>query len=171
MTVEQHQRRTRTEILTARQGFVVGIIAGLALALVAGALSSAAGLGAWSPVNAAGSFFLRVQPIPTEMAGAVTYLGLAVMALLGGLLGALYATAQEPIDTPSLLIIAVYYGGVIWFVASFAVLSWLNPAVSAVWRSWPVLAGQLVFGAVLGIYAALRNPYRKPSRPIPEGKT
>ncbi len=170
MTVEQHQRRTRTEILTARQGFVVGMIGGLALTLVAGALSSAAGLGAWTPVNAAGSFFLGVQPIPTEMAGAVTYLGLVVMALMGGLLGALYATAQEPVDTPSLLIIAVYYGGVIWIVATFAVLSWLNPEVSAVWRTWPVLVGQLVFGAVLGLYAALRNPYRKPSAIVPEGK-
>lgn len=170
MTVEQHQRRVRTEILTARQGFVVGVVAGLALALVAGALSSATGAGLWTPVNAAGSFFLGVQPIPTEMAGAVSYLGLVVMALMGGLLGMLYATAQEPLDTPSLLIIAVYYGGLIWFISTFAVLSWLSPEVRAVWRSWPVFAGHLVFGAVLGLYAALRNPYRRPAGATPERK-
>ena len=98
MTVEQHQRRTRSEILTARQGFVAGIAAGLALALVAGVLSGAAGSGLWAPVNAAGSFFLNVQPIPTGMAGAVTYVGLAVMMVVGALLGTLYATAQEPQD-------------------------------------------------------------------------
>ncbi len=170
MTVEQHQRRARTEILSARQGFVVGLAAGLALALVAGVLSSAAGAGLWTPVNAAGSFFLGVQPIPTEMAGPVTYLGLVVMALMGGLLGMLYATAQEPLDTPSLLIIAVYYGGVIWIVSTFAVLSWLNPEVRAVWRSWPVFAGHLVFGGVLGLYAALRNPYRRSPGIAPEKK-
>lgn len=168
MTVEQHQRRVRTEILTARQGFAIGLVAGLALALVAGALSSAAGNGLWTPVNAAGSFFLGVQPIPTEMAGAVSYLGLVVMALMGGLLGTLYATAQEPLDTPSLLIIAVYYGGVIWIVSNFVVLSWLSPAIRAVWQSWPVLAGHLVFGALLGLYAAVSNPYGRSSGTIPE---
>lgn len=162
MTVEQHQRRTRTEILTARQGLVMGVFAGWTLALVAGMLAPLAGNGPWSAVNAAGSFFLGVQPIPGEMAGAVSYVGLAVMALMGGALGALYATAQEPLDTSSLLIIAVYYGFITWFVATFAVLSWLNPAVRSIWQSWPVLAGHLAFGAVLGVYAALRNPWRRP---------
>lgn len=141
----------------------MGIVGGWALALVAGLLSPAAGNGPWSPVNAAGSFFLGIHPIPGEIAGTATIVGLAVMTLLGGLLGTLYATAQEPLDTPSLLVIAVYYGFVTWFVATFAVLSWLNPAVKAVWQSWPVLAGHLVFGAVLGVYAALRNPYRRPA--------
>ncbi len=162
MTVEQHQRRVRTEILTARQGFVAGIVAGLALAVAAGALSQAMGTGMWLPTNAAGSFFMGVQPIPGDFAGTLSYVGLAVMALMGGLLGMLYATAQEPVDTPSLLIIAVYYGFVTWFFATIAVLSWLNPAVRAVWQSWPVLAGQLVYGAVLGLVAAVRNPYRSP---------
>lgn len=164
MTVEHHQRRVRTEILTARQGFAMGIVAGLVLALVAGALSAAAGSGLWTPVNAAGSFFLNVQPIPAGMAGAVTYLGLAVMMLVGALLGTLYATAQEPQDSPSVLIIAVYYGGVTWIVATFLFLSWLNPSVQAVWKSWAVLAGHLAYGAVLGLYAVVRNPYRRPSQ-------
>lgn len=162
MTVEQHQRRTRTEILSARQGLVAGVAAGLALALVSGALSAASGRGGWLPVNAAGSFFLGVVPIPADFAGAPSILGLAVMGVLGGLLGALYATAQEPVDTPSLLVIAVYYGFVTWIMATFAVLSWLNPAVRAVWQSWPVLAGHLTFGAVLGLAAAARNPFRQP---------
>jgi len=162
MTVEQHQRRVRTEILTARQGLVAGIVGGLALALVSGALSQVLGKGPWLPVNAAGSFFLGVQPIPGEMAGALSYVGLAVMALMGALLGTLYATAQEPLDTPSLLIIAVYYGFITWFVSTFLVLSWLSPAVSEAWRSWAVFAGHLVFGAILGLYAAVRNPYRRP---------
>lgn len=163
MTVEQHQRRVRSEILTARQGLAAGIVGGLALALVSGALSQALGNGLWLPANAAGSFFLGVQPIPGEMAGALSYAGLAVMALMGALLGTLYATAQEPLDTPSLLIIALYYGFITWFVSTFLVLSWLSPAVREVWQSWAVFAGHLVFGAVLGIYAALRNPRRRPS--------
>ena len=171
MTVEQHQRRVRTEILTARQGFAIGILAGLAFALVAGTLSSVLGSGAWTPINAAGSFFLGVQPIPADFAGAVSYAGLAVMTLMGALLGTLYATAQEPLDTPSLLIIAVYYGGITWFVSTFFILSWLNPAVREVWQSWPVLAGSLVYGAVLGVFAASRNPYRRAAEISPKGQT
>lgn len=141
----------------------MGMVGGWGLALVAGVLSPLVGNGLWSPVNAAGSFFLGVQPIPSEFAGTVSYVGLAVVTLMGGLLGALYATAQEPLDTPSLLVIAVYYGFVTWFTATFLVLSWLSPSVKVIWQSWPVLVGHLAFGAVLGVYAALRNPYRRPA--------
>lgn len=162
MAAEPHQRRTRTEILTARQGLAAGVGAGLALALVAGAGWAATGDGPWIPVNAAGSFFLGAQPIPADFAGAVSYVGVSVLLLMGGLLGVLYATAQEPLDNPSLLIIAVYYGGVTWIVSTFALLSWLNPAVRAIWQSWPVLLGHLVYGALLGLCAVARNPFRGP---------
>ncbi len=162
MTVEQHHRRTRIEVLTARQGLAAGMVGGLALALVAGALSAAAGRGLWTPVNAAGSFFLGVQPIPAGPAGLLTLVGLAVMLLVGGLLGALYATAQETLDNPSLLVIAIYYGGVTWITATFLLLSWLNPAVQAVWRSGALLAGHLAYGALLGLVAIWRNPPREP---------
>lgn len=161
MTVEQHQRRTRIEVLTARQVLAAGTVAGLALALVAGALSAAAGNGLWTPVNAAGSFFLGVQPIPPGPAGLLSLVGLLVMLLVGGLLGALYATAQETLDNPSLLVIAIYYGGVTWITATFLLLSWLNPAVQAVWRSGALLAGHLVYGALLGLVAIWRNPPRE----------
>jgi len=83
------------------------------------------------------------------------------MFVLGGLLGALYATAQEPVDMPSLLIIAVYYGFFIWFIATFVVMLLLNPLVQQVWRQWFILVGHLAYGATLGVFAMLRNPWRK----------
>lgn len=161
MAVEQHQRRVRSEILTARQGLLAGLAGGLALAGVAGGLSLIAGRGVWTPANAAASFWLGTRAVPAAWAGFSSALGLVVILLTGGLLGILYATAQEPVDTPSLLLIAVYYGFSTWFVANFLLLSWLNPAVRGVWQSWPVLVGHLGYGALLGFVAAARNPWRK----------
>lgn len=162
MTVEGHQRLSRMEILTVRQGVVAGLVGALALAAVAMLGSNAAGDGLWTPVNAVGAFFTGADIVPAEFSGLLSALGLLGMLGVGALLGALYATAQEPVDQPSLLIIAVYYGGLTWIIATFAVLSWLNPMVHDVWRSWYVLAGHLAFGAVLGVAAALRNPWVAP---------
>lgn len=158
MTMEQHQRLGRMEILTTGQGAVAGLAGSLALAAVAMLGSRAAGDGLWTPINAAGAFFTGADSVPPDPAGLQTLVGVLTVLGVGLLLGVLYATAQEPVDTPSLLIIAVYYGFLIWFIATFAVLSWLNPLVHDVWRSWYVLAGSLAYGAVLGLAAALRNP-------------
>ena len=46
----------------------------------------------------------------------------------------LYASAQSPEDTPSLIVIGVFYGLVTYIVSRLA-LRWLNPAVFAVWRT------------------------------------
>ena len=164
MTVEQHQRVGRSEILSVRQGLLAGLLGGLVMAATAAVGSAMLNGTPWLPINAPGAFFTGVDPVPAGFSGALTWLGLGAMLALGSLLGALYATAQEPVDTPSLLVIALYYGGLTWFISSFLVLSWLNPAVQDVWRTWPVLAGSLAYGLVLGAVAALRNPGTGPRK-------
>ena len=112
MTVEQHQRTGQSEILTIRQGFVAGIVASLVMATVAMVGSGLSGMGFWTPINAIGSFFLGggAESIPTGPAGAVTGLGILVQLAVGALLGMLYASAQSPEDTPSLIVIGLFYG-------------------------------------------------------------
>lgn len=161
MTVEQHQRFERMEILTVRQGVLAGLVGTLALAAVVMLGSSATSHGLWTPVNAAGAFVSGADAIPGDFSGWLSIAGLVTMLTLGALLGALYATAQEPVDTPSVMIIALYYGFFIWFVATFMVMLWLNPLVQQVWRQWFIFAGHLAFGAVLGIAAVMRNPWGK----------
>lgn len=156
MSVEHHQRRTRREALTARQGALAGLLGGLVLAASASTASHLAGRGLWTPINAAACFFASLRPIPTEAHGLLSALGVIVVLAVAALLGMLYATAQEALDAPSLVLIAVYYGLVTWIVATVLVLSWLNPAVKAVWQSWPVLAGHLLYGLTLGAVAATR---------------
>lgn len=164
MTVEQHQRSGRIEILTIRQGFFIGVVGAIGMALVAMVGSTITGQGLWTPINAVGCFFTKTRPIPADFAGGVSLLGMFVQLLMGGLLGMLYASAQERIDAPSLLIIAVYYGFITWFVASFFVLRWLDPAVAGVWRTWPVILSQLTYGAILGLFAVWRSR-RVPAAP------
>ena len=165
MTVEQHQRTGQAEILTIRQGLVAGLGAALVMAVVAMAGSSLSGSGLWTPINAAGSFFLGGgQPVPVDWAGAMTIAGVIVYLVVGGMLGMLYASAQSPEDTPSLIVIGVFYGLVTYIVSRLA-LRWLNPEVFSVWRTWPVFISQLVFGATLASVAALRNPMRRRAAP------
>ncbi|MEZ4770939.1 MAG: hypothetical protein R2844_21290 [Caldilineales bacterium] len=164
MTVEYHHRMHRMEILTVRQGVVAGLVGTLALAVVVALGSSATGNGLWTPINAPGAFVTGADAVPAGYAGLLSIAGIVTMFVLGALLGALYATAQEPVDTPSLLIIAVYYGFFIWFIATFVVILFLNPLVQQVWRHWFILAGHLTYGAVLGVAAMLRNPWNKETK-------
>ena len=162
MTVEQHQRTGQSEILTIRQGFVAGIVAAFVMATVAMVGSYLVGQGLWTPINAVGSFFLGsgAVPIPPDPAGAVTVIGVVVQLAVGSLLGMLYASAQSPEDTPSLIVIGLFYGLVTYIVSRLA-LRWLDPAVFAVWRTLPVFVGQLLFGATLAVIAASRNALRR----------
>lgn len=164
MTVEQHQRTGQSEILTIKQGFGAGLGAAVVMAVVAMAGSELSGMGLWSPVNAAGRFFVggSTAPVPTGYAGPVTLLGGFVTLAVGGLLGMLYASAQSPEDTFSLIVIGVFFGLVTYIVARLA-LRWLNIAVYDVWRTWPVAAGQVVYGATLASIAAWRNSRRRQS--------
>lgn len=152
MTAEQHRYRRPSEVLTGREGLLAGLLGSLVLVAVAGLIFAARGQSAWTPLNAAADFWLRPPLSP-----AARWLGLAVVLLTGGLLGVLYASAQEPLDLPSLLLIAIYYGFVTWMGASVLVLSWLSPATRAVWQSWPVLVGHLAYGLTLGLWAARRS--------------
>lgn len=164
MTVEQHQRLSQMEILTVRQGVLAGLLATLAMAAVVMLASGATNHGLWTPVNAPGAFVTGANSVPGEFAGGLSIAGMITMLALGALLGALYATAQEPVDSPSVMAIALYYGFFVWFVATFIVMLWLNPPVQQVWRQWYILAGHLAFGAVLGAAAVLRNPWGKGRR-------
>lgn len=154
MTVEQHQHTGRLEVLTIRQGMLFGILAAIVMTAVATAGFALSGNGFWTPINATGSFVIGSNPVPTGFSGSLTLIGLLIQLIMGGLLGALYASAQERIDRPSLLVVATYYGLVIWIVATFAVLSWLRPPIHDVMRTWPLLIAHLVYGLLLGLVAA-----------------
>ncbi|MEA3337654.1 MAG: hypothetical protein U9R25_17290 [Chloroflexota bacterium] len=158
MTVEQHQLTGRLEVLAIREGFLIGGLAAIVMAIVAMIISALTGHGFWTPVNAIGGF-LSTAPTSQEFDGVTTVVGVAVQLLMGGLLGTLYASAQARIDNPSMLIIAVWYGLIIWFVATFLVFSWLSPGFQEVMKSWSMFLAHLSFGPCLGLYAVSRNPY------------
>lgn len=157
MTVEQHQWLRGREIMSPARGFGAGIAAGAIMAGVLMAGFALSGQGLWTPINAIGGFWGGQTPPSPQFSGVTTWLGLATHFLLAGALGALFASAIERMDKPSLLIIAVWYGFITWFVATFLVLSWLKPELSDLTRTWPFLLGNLAYGLVLGVIAVQHN--------------
>lgn len=157
MTVEQHHHPRNLELLSPAGGFVAGVAAATVMSATLMAGWAVRGHGLWTPINAIGSFFSAEMVDSPAFAGGITVVGLVIQWVVGGLLGALYASAIERMDTRSLLVVSLYYGGLIWFVSSFVLLVWLKPALVPVVRSWPMLVGNLAFGAVLGGVAAVRN--------------
>lgn len=162
MTVEQHQRPRGMELMSPVLGLAIGAIAAAVMAAVAMVGFAITGQGLWTPLNAIGGFFGGSLPPSPAFAGATTVLGITIQLVMGALLGALYATAAERMDTRSVVIIAVYYGFGLWFVSTFLVFSWLNPAFQDVAKTWPFLLGNLAYGLVLAAFAATRN--KRPQR-------
>lgn len=163
MTVEQHQYPRGMELLTPRQGLAAGAVAAVAMAGVLMAGSALAGQGLWTPLNAIGGFFGRWQPPEAGFVWPTSLVGLVTHLLFGALFGALYASAAERMDRRSVVLVALYYGFMLWFGATFLILSWLKPDLNDVFRSWLFLASHLVYGLVLGSYAAARP---QPVRPV-----
>lgn len=157
MTAEQHQHARDRALLSPAAGFVAGVAAAAVMSAVLMVGWAVRGQGLWTPINAIGSFFSVEGVVSPTFAGGITVLGLAIQGVVGGLLGALYASAIERMDTWSLLVVSLYYGGLIWIVSSFLLFVWLKPAFVPMARSWPMLVGSLAFGAVLGAVAAVRN--------------
>lgn len=160
MTVEQHQWLRGKEILSPGRGFGAGIIAGALMAGVLMAGFALNGQGLWTPINAIGSFWGRQPPPSPQFDGVTSLLGLATHFLLAGALGALFFSAIERMDRPSLLIIGVWYGFMTWFVSTFLILSWLKPDLRDLTRTWPFLLGTLAYGLALGVIAV------RSSRPV-----
>lgn len=154
MTVEQHQYPRGMEMLTPRQGLVAGALSAVAMAATLMAGSALAGPGLWAPLNAIGGFFRPWQPPAVGFVLPTALLGLATHLIAGAVFGALYASAAERMDRRSVVLVAVYYGFMLWFGATFLVLSWLKPELHSVFKSWTFLVGHLVYGLVLGAYAA-----------------
>lgn len=160
MTVEQHQWLRGREILSPARGLGAGLVAGAVMAGVLMAGSALNGQDVWTPINAIGGFWRSAAASSPQFGGLTTWLGLATHFLMAAALGALFASAIERMDKPSLLIVAGWYGFTTWFVSTFLVLSWLKPNLSQLMRSWPFLLSAIAYGLVLGVIA-VRN-----SRPV-----
>lgn len=132
---------------------MAGLGGAIAMATVAMVGYKLTDQGAWVLLNGIGGLLRASGVYSPGFAGVTSVVGVVVHLLLGGLLGVLYASAQERLDSLSLLGVAIYYGLMLWFVSTFLVLSWLNPPFQQIMRTWPALAGHLAYGAVLGLYA------------------
>lgn len=127
----------------------VGMAAGLA-----GAVAMLALTAMLQPISA-----LRIADLLAQIGRAVIppsagsnlliLTGVAVHALLGALFGLLYAVCQQRVPLRGLIAVGLFYGFVLWVVASVIIGSLFEPALRCAIRSWPWLLSNLLYGLCL----------------------
>jgi hypothetical protein len=95
--------------------------------------------------------------------GSMLIAGGAIYALLGALLGVLYAVSQDRAPARALVAVGVFYGFVIWVVGR-VVTAWLFGAVfRAAFHSYAWFLACLLYGTVLAAYAVWVEHHRPPA--------
>ena len=90
----------------------------------------------------------------------ITLTAAAAHALVGALLGLLYAVSQDRAPARAMVTVGLFYGLVIW-VVSRIVVPWLfGPSFRTILHSYVWLVACLVYGAVLGASAILGDRRR-----------
>lgn len=99
----------------------------------------------------------------TGAGSGMTVPAAAVHALVGALLGLLYAVSQDRAPARAMVTVGLFYGLVIW-VASRVIVPWLFGApFRTILNSYVWLFACLLYGAVLGVCAVLADRRRPPA--------
>ncbi len=94
------------------------------------------------------------------MVGGSGGLGLVLHALVGGILGMLYASSQQRLPWRTLVGIGAFYGLLLW-IGGRVLLGWVfSTPVHSVVHSWAWLAGACAYGMTLAVFASLAGARR-----------
>ncbi|NUQ38943.1 MAG: hypothetical protein HUU23_14340 [Caldilineales bacterium] len=143
--------------LQPRQGAPAGFLAGLGMALLYGLLAQLFGPGAERWLNTIAATLLGQTVIAAGWQPGPLLAGLGLHLLVAVLLGLLFAASLDRLPRGQTLTVATFYGFTIWFVSSFILGGWLNPAILEFNRTWWGLLAHLGFGLLLGLYAGARG--------------
>jgi len=152
---------------TPGKGAVAGIVASLLMLLAIRLLQSLSGL-------SVSDLLIRIAQtiLPRGMAlqpGSMLIAGGAIYAVVGALLGSLYAVSQDRAPAGALVAVGVFYGFVIW-LGSKVITAWLFGSVfRAALHSYAWLLACLFYGALLAAYAVWVDHRRPPdsARAVP----
>lgn len=143
-------------------GTIAGLVAGLAMLIVASVLTTALGGDVWIEAKAiAAPFYGPFVMRPGFEAGPVIT-GTIFHFLTAALLGSIYSIVTRrilklPSDMGIPVISGLIYGMFIWAVAYFLVLPILNPFMRATYAP-AFIAQHLTYGIVLGLVYAILRP-------------
>lgn len=146
--------------LTPSGGALAGIVASLLMLIAILLLQPVSGL-------SVGDLLIRIArtilPGGTSLRpDSMPIAGGAIYALLGALLGLLYAISLDRAPARALVAVGLFYGFVIW-VGSRVITAWLFGAVfRAAFHSYAWFLACLLYGTVLAGYAVWVERHRPP---------
>jgi hypothetical protein len=149
--------QVRFPVLESRVGMAAGL---------AGAFAMLALTAMFQPISALRAADLLAQigraVLPASVGRSLLMLtGVAVHTLLGALFGLLYAVCQQRVPLRGLIAVGLFYGFVLWVVASVIIGSLFDPALRYAICRWPWLLSHLLYGLCLAGVAAWSHISRR----------
>jgi hypothetical protein len=144
--------RTSEPLLTPREGALVGAVASLSMLPALSLLHPLAGPSGTDLLVRIGQAILRQG----DAAGSGSTLVAAggVHALIGALLGILYAVSQDRAPARTLIAVGLFYGVVVW-AGSRVITAWVfGPVFRTALHAYTWLLACALYGVLLGGYAA-----------------
>lgn len=144
-------------------GGVAGFLAGLVMVLLSPVLSWMNGISLWEPPRLIATTVLGQSAISsTDFALQPVLIGLAVHMITSVVLGIIFGIVLNRVlhlttDFGLPIYVGLSYGVIVFFVAYFILLPFLNPAVRQ--NYIPALVAQnIIFGMCLGVFYTLLRP-------------
>jgi hypothetical protein len=144
--------RTSEPLLTPREGALAGAAASLCMLAALSLLHRLAGPSATDLLVRIGQ---TTVPYGNAVgAGSMLFAAGAVHALVGAVLGMLYAVSQDRAPAGTLIAVGFFYGVVVW-VGSRVITGWIfGPVFRTALHSYTWLLACLLYGVLLGGMAA-----------------
>lgn len=156
------------DIYSYRAGIIGGSLGGLGMAIVAVVTGVFTGLGVWFPLNLVGATLVRsLQTAPSatlaEFNLAALIAGFVLHMVLSVGLGVVFVTLL-PTLPGNPLVWSVIVGGMLWFIAQFAVLPIFNPLMASEVHIPSFFVAHLVYTLTLGVVVLRSEPtWKMPS--------
>lgn len=128
---EKANARDHLRGAAARAGAMAGLTAGVLMGLAAMLREYATGLGFFFPLQQIAAVLFGFEALVGG--GWVIFSGLLIHLLVSAILGSIFGAimGSRALNRNDALLGGLIYGVVVWFVMSFLVLPWANPAMDA----------------------------------------
>lgn len=156
MSEPQRSSPPSTRLWCALAGLHAGVLSGLVALAWHLVVSAASGAGATSTVRALAAGFYR-SPFADQSGWRMFLAGAALHLVAAGLVGTLFGIATARVSSFRTRLLLGILFGVLWYYAWFPLLK--PPARYDFYSSSGLLAGHLLFGAILGASWPLLKPW------------
>ncbi len=140
----------------AATGIVGGVVAGIAMAMVAMVWMMLAGAGFWKPMDLIASILLDKSAITGGFQVVPELLGMMIHLMLSAVFGLIFAAvaAQTSWSSGAIIAAALAYGLLLWIVNVVIIDTLFIPAGLSLAPTLLIVVVHLVYGLVLGLVTA-----------------